>query len=82
MLKTPSASEAEGGMKVADKYWNAKAPKLKMRDQIGRETGLKLQPNFVEWMMGYPQNWTDLNSPSPNTESNVSNRSVTPSSRK
>jgi hypothetical protein len=61
MLKTPSASEAEGGWKITDKYWKAKAPKLKMRDQIGRKTGLKLQPNFVEWMMGYPLNWTALN---------------------
>ena len=63
LLKTPSASEAEGGWKIADKYWNAKAPKFKTRDQVGRKTGLKLQPNFVEWMMGYPQGWTDLNSP-------------------
>lgn len=60
MLKTPSASEAVGGWKVADKYWDAKAPKLKMRDQVGRKTGLKLQPNFVEWMMGYPKDWTEI----------------------
>lgn len=60
MLKTPSASEGEGGWKVADKYWNAKAPKLKMRDQVGRKTGLKLQPAFVEWMMGYPEGWTEI----------------------
>lgn len=60
MLKTPSASEAEGGWKVADKYWNAKAPKLKMRDQVGRKTGLKLQPAFVEWMMGFPNGWTEI----------------------
>jgi hypothetical protein len=33
---------------------------------VGARTGLKLQPNFVEWMMGFPQNWTDLNYPSPN----------------
>ena len=26
----------------------------------GRETGLRLQPNFVEWMMGYPKDWTEL----------------------
>ena len=32
----------------------------------GSGTGLKLQPNFVEWMMGYPQNWTDLNCPNQN----------------
>ena len=60
MLKTPSASEAVGGWKVADKYWDAKAPKLKMRDQVGRKTGLKLQPNFVEWMQNYPPGWTDV----------------------
>lgn len=28
--------------------------------QIGTTTGLKLQPAFVEWMMGYPIGWTDL----------------------
>jgi hypothetical protein len=26
----------------------------------GENLGLKLQPAFVEWMMGYPQNWTSL----------------------
>jgi hypothetical protein len=26
----------------------------------GTSRGLKLQPNFVEWMMGYPQGWTEL----------------------
>jgi hypothetical protein len=35
------------------------------KGQTGAKTGLKLQPNFVEWMMGYPQGWTDLNCPSP-----------------
>lgn len=33
-----------------------------LREKVGNAPGLKLQPNFVEWMMGYPQNWTDLNS--------------------
>jgi len=142
LLRTPTASEGEGGAKTDDKYWNAKQPKLKLRDQIakagmlptpqardsknpntsetprikrkkkkgwtidlndkigmlntpstsmykgvvknktvrdrtdydieknpdGSKTGLKLQPNFVEWMMGYPSNWTDLNSPKLDTE--------------
>lgn len=27
----------------------------------GNKTGLKLQPAFVEWMMGFPIGWTDLN---------------------
>jgi hypothetical protein len=38
----------------------------------GSKTGLKLQPNFVEWMMGFPQNWTDLNYPNQDTELNDS----------
>jgi hypothetical protein len=27
-----------------------------------------MQPGFVEWMMGYPQDWTDLNCQKPATE--------------
>jgi hypothetical protein len=30
------------------------------KGQIGKPTGLKLQPAFVEWMMGYPEGWTEL----------------------
>jgi hypothetical protein len=30
------------------------------KNQTGQKTGLKLQPAFVEWMMGYPIGWTDL----------------------
>jgi hypothetical protein len=37
--------------------------------EVGTKTGLKLQPAFVEWMMGYPSTWTDLNSPKQDTES-------------
>lgn len=28
---------------------------------IGKGTGLKLHPRFAEWMMGYPDKWTELN---------------------
>jgi len=27
---------------------------------VGKNRGLKLQPAFVEWMMGYPDKWTEL----------------------
>lgn len=61
LLKTPSASEAEGGTMDLEKArqmgWN---PKYKMRDQIGDATGLKLQPNFVAWMMGFEIGWCDF----------------------
>ena len=29
--------------------------------RIGNHPGMKLQPAFVEWMMGLPIGWTDLN---------------------
>ena len=28
---------------------------------VGIKTGIQLQPVFAEWMMGYPEGWTDLN---------------------
>lgn len=82
MLKTPGASEAVGGAKTDDKYWNAKAPKLKTRDQIARtgiESGerLRLQPAMPEWMMGYPSHWADLNYQEPETETLKSKRTAT-----
>jgi len=60
MLKTLSASGGEGCVMEVRKGVDGK---YKMRDQVvhalgGKETGLQLQPSFVEWMMGYPPNWT------------------------
>lgn len=55
MLPTPRA--ANPGSRP-----NKKGGKV-LNEEVGKEAGLKLQPNFVEWMMGYPQNWTDLNLP-------------------
>jgi len=28
--------------------------------ELGKNHGLKLQPAFAEWMMGFPEGWTDL----------------------
>jgi hypothetical protein len=44
------------------------------KNQTGQKTGLKLQPNFVEWMMGYPLNYTNLNYPKVSTEKKGSKR--------
>jgi hypothetical protein len=35
--------------------------KSNLGEVIGLDNGLKLQPNFVEWMMSFPIGWTDLN---------------------
>jgi hypothetical protein len=104
-LKTPSASEAEGGSKNYIYDGQRTNIKFKLRDQIasaqiamlptpdasdrrgknskqqgvsniiGTSRGLKLQPAFVEWMMGYPLGFTHV-------ESKDSRPSATPSSRK
>lgn len=62
LLKTPSASDPEGGvMEIRP----GTTGKYKLRDQIphatgGAKAGLRLQPAFVEWMMGYPEGWTEI----------------------
>jgi hypothetical protein len=64
MIPTPMAQDWKGSSKskprdTVDSLVETGATK----GQTGIKTGLKLQPAFVEWMMGYPQNWTDLNCP-------------------
>jgi hypothetical protein len=40
---------------------NARAIKKGQLHAIhGKETGLKLHPNFAAWMMGYPEDWAKL----------------------
>jgi len=34
--------------------------KMNPHEVVGTRIGMKLQPAFVEWMMGYPIGWTDL----------------------
>ena len=34
-------------------------------DRTGAQTGLKLQPAFVEYLMGFPENWTELTDSKP-----------------
>ncbi len=56
------------------KVGTSKVGRIRRLSSTGRtseDNGMKLQPNFVEWMMGYPQNWTDLNSPWPGTGLNA-----------
>lgn len=31
-----------------------------VKGQHGTRTGMRLQPAFVCWMMGYPEDWLDL----------------------
>ena len=63
ILPTPNSSMG----KTQDQGKNRRSSGKQMEmatvvmDTIGRNRGLKLQPGFVEWMMGYPAEWTALN---------------------
>jgi hypothetical protein len=64
MLPTPRAEEANGGIEYAPNgqvtRQNGVRHGAKVKDVVGTSLGLKLQPPFVEWMMGYPKGWTEL----------------------
>lgn len=81
MLPTPDASMGlPGGPLTYDptsKNQSSRTVNALMRPP-GMKTGWKLQPNFAAWMMGYPPNWTDLNSPKPNIETRNSKPTATP----
>lgn len=51
MLGTPTAQDSSAAL--------TDRGKCNMGEQVNG-LGLKLQPAFVEWMMGLPMNWTSL----------------------
>lgn len=57
MLPTPRSSLKNGPSKKEIKEGD---PKGRIETQIGMRTGLRLQPDFAGWMMGYPQGYLDL----------------------
>ncbi len=44
--------------KCSDETYEKNARPLS--ETLGKNTGMKLQPAFVEWMMGFPEGWTEL----------------------
>lgn len=59
---TPSANNQSGGVTGLNGGSGARA---KLHAMVGREEGLKmaggqLNPQWVEWLMGFPIGWTDL----------------------
>jgi hypothetical protein len=53
MLGTPTSHERNQSPRQVDHG-------VQLANQVGENLGLKLQPAFVEWMMGWPIGWTDL----------------------
>jgi hypothetical protein len=83
MMPTPSTRDWKGASKMKPRdTMDSLIERGATKGGIGTETGLKLQPNFVEWMMGYPQNWTDLNFHDRSTGSKGSKDSATHGFRK
>ena len=68
MLPTTQARDWKGRSQRGD--WKETDAVPNMIDHLGKETGnkLRLQPAFVEWMMGYPDGWTTFAFPKPNKE--------------
>ena len=96
MLPTPRVSETEGApvknAELRNGSWsrmNAKGVRygVKVKDVLestGIATGgkLRLQPAMTEWMMGFPEGWTELPSVPLSGENSASKPTATPSSRK
>lgn len=57
MLPTPTTS----GFDLISKDCG----KSQLHEVVGTRIGMKLQPAFVEWMMGYPDRWTELTDSKP-----------------
>lgn len=66
LIPTPRARDWKGEGQKRTIETTADAAQGKAHN--GTKTGLKLQPSFVEWMMGYPPGWTDLNCQKPGIE--------------
>ena len=72
MLPTPSTGDvnrSRGGLEYHKRILEGNHTR-QVATVVGTNPGLKLQPNFVAWMMGYPQNWGNLNCRQAATELN------------
>jgi hypothetical protein len=59
MLPTPNSTDYKGeSTRSEGKERTDSDDDLPTR--LGKNTGMKLQPAFVEWMQGYPEGWTEL----------------------
>jgi len=57
MVATPTTPRPHDSENTAGKYYPSQNQE-DLTKAVGMNPGLKLQPNFVEWMMGFPQNYT------------------------
>jgi len=64
LLPTPAARDYRGANSSEhlnkDRGHHDQLPNAIAMADSGTGTGMKLQPEFVEWMMGFPPGWTEL----------------------
>ena len=59
MFSTPTASDAKGA--PANRYLGSEKSHGNLSEQVRTSpTSGQLNPQWVEWLMGYPEGWTDL----------------------
>lgn len=63
LMETPTCNDAENASLPISQRDRNSVPGELIRS--GSNPGLKLQPAFVEWMMGFPEGWTELNDLNP-----------------
>jgi hypothetical protein len=87
MLPTPATRDYKG-TNSDEHLGKERGHHDQLPNAMKMSTGLKLQPAFAAWMMGYPEDWTltpfllDPNTPPENGEKNPSKATETPSSPK
>lgn len=59
LLPTPAARDYKG-MNSLEHLKKKRGHHYQLPNAIGMKAGLKLHPDFVEWMQGFPPGWTDL----------------------
>jgi len=77
LLPTPKGRDWKG-QSQRGAYATGDALPNTIQFQDGKKTGMKLQPHFVEWMMGFPIGWLDLKP----SETPKSRSRYTPSSKR
>jgi len=60
MLPTPRALDSKGSGTIGSKSQAYMKDKHYLCGTVETQQSGSLNPNFVEWLMGYPQDWTAL----------------------
>lgn len=60
MWPTPCASDAKNLYAVPHKSWGQVMLSTAILNEDAAMSGGSLNPQWVEWLMGFPAGWTDL----------------------